>query len=168
MCLMPTHGMGRRRKYTVQLMFAARQPTLTLTLTLTLTQNCTLTALTKHPPPPPSRFSQGAASSSVEPDQDGSPETLSMGHLETAVRILAMLARAEGGCSTFEERLDVLLQAYYFLGRMAKTVAETVAWGRRRRLYEEAVPEGAGRNSTPFEEWWEASGEKGTASRALA
>lgn len=84
-----------------------------------------------------------------------------MGHLETAVRILAMLAKAEGGCSTFEERLDVLLQAHYFLGRMAKMVAETVAWGRRHRLYEEAVPEGTERNNTPFEKWWDASGEGG-------
>lgn len=31
-----------------------------------------------------------------------------MGHLEAAVRILAMLAR--GGCSRFEERLHFLLQ----------------------------------------------------------
>lgn len=103
---------------------------------------------------------QGAASSSVEPDENGYPETLTMGHLETAVRILAMLARG-GGCSTFEERLDLLLQAYYFLGRMASMVAETVACGHRYRLYEEAVPEGPDRSKTPFEEWWNASGESG-------
>lgn len=84
-----------------------------------------------------------------------------MGHLETAVRILAMLGKAGGGCSTFEERIDVLLQAHYFLGRMASTVDETVAWGRRHRLYEEAVPDGSERANTPFEEWWEASGEEG-------
>lgn len=84
-----------------------------------------------------------------------------MGHLETAVRILAMLSKAGGGCSTFVERLDVLLQAHYFLGRMVEMVAETVAWGRRHRLYEAAVPEGTERNNTPFEEWWDASGEKG-------
>lgn len=84
-----------------------------------------------------------------------------MGHLETAVRILAMLGNAGGGCSTFEERIDVLLQAHYFLGRMASTVDETVAWGRRHRLYEEAVPDGSARANTPFEEWWEASGEEG-------
>lgn len=79
-----------------------------------------------------------------------------MGHLETAVRILAMLARG-GGCATFEERLDLLLQAYYFLGRMASTVTETVACGHRYRLYEEAVPEGPERSKTPFEEWWNTS-----------
>lgn len=88
-----------------------------------------------------------------------------MGHLETAVRILAMLAKAGGGCSTFEERLDVLLQAHYFLGRMASTVAETVLWGRRRRLHVEAVPEGEERNNAPFEEWWDASGEKGKSTK---
>lgn len=72
-----------------------------------------------------------------------------------------MLSKAGGGCSTFEERLDVLLQAHYFMGRMASMAAESVAWGRRRRLYEEAVPEGVERNSTSFEEWWNASGETG-------
>ena len=64
-----------------------------------------------------------------------------------------MLARGAGCCATFEERVDVLLQAHYFLGRMASAVAETVACGRRRRLYEEAVPEGAERNETPFDAW---------------
>eukprot|EP00903_Cladosiphon_okamuranus_P014428 g13389.t1 len=107
-----------------------------------------------------SQASQGPASSSIEPDQEGFPETLGMGHLETAVRILAMLAKSGGGCSTFEERLDVLLQAHYFLGRMAKMVDETVAWGRRHRLYEDAVPEGVERNSTPFDEWWDVSREE--------
>lgn len=89
-----------------------------------------------------------------------------MGHMETAVRILAMLAKAGGGCSTFEERLDVLLQAHYFLGRMASTVAETVVWGRCHRLYEEAVPEGAERTNTPFEQWWHTSGKQGKGGRA--
>lgn len=36
-----------------------------------------------------------------------------MGHLEAAVRILAMLAR--GGCSVFEERLQLLLQVGHVL-----------------------------------------------------
>ncbi|CAM9269015.1 unnamed protein product [Scytosiphon promiscuus] len=112
--------------------------------------------------------SQGGASSSAEPDQNGYPETLTMGHLETAVRVLTMLARgAVGGsgsgggfsCSMFDERLDLLLQAHYFVGRMAAMVAETVECGRRWRLYEDNVPEGTERAETPFQEWWDAHGE---------
>lgn len=112
--------------------------------------------------------SQGQASSSAEPDQNGYPETLTMGHLETAVRILAMLARGAGAgggsgggssFSTFDERLDLLLQAHYFLGRMAAMVADTVEHGRRYRLYDENVAEGAERTRTPFQEWWDAHGE---------
>lgn len=110
---------------------------------------------------------QGVASSSTEPDQKGYPETLTMGHLETTVRILAMLARGAGagdgggsGCrSTFDERLDFLVQAYYFLGRIAAMVVETIECGRRYRLYEENVAEGTERNRTPFQEWWNAHGE---------
>lgn len=41
-----------------------------------------------------------------------------MGHLEAAVRILAMLAR--GGCSVFEERSQTLLQ----VGLVFRTVSE--------------------------------------------
>lgn len=51
---------------------------------------------------------QAASSTTIEVDEDGFPETLNMGHLEAAVRVLAMLAR--GGCSRFEERLQLLLQ----------------------------------------------------------
>lgn len=76
-----------------------------------------------------------------------------MGHLETAVRTLAMLARGGGCCSTFEERLDVLMQGYYFVGRMAGMVEETVECGRRRWLFEESVPEGGERGETAFQEW---------------
>lgn len=76
-----------------------------------------------------------------------------MGHLETAVRTLAMLARGNGCCTTFEERLDVLMQAYYFVGRMAGMVEETVECGHRRRLFEESVPEGGERGETAFQEW---------------
>lgn len=51
---------------------------------------------------------QGAASTEADLDEHGFPDALDMGHLETAVRILAMLAR--GGCASFEERLNVLMQ----------------------------------------------------------
>lgn len=54
---------------------------------------------------------QGATSTDADVDEYGFPETLDMGHLETTVRILAMLAR--GGCSSFEERLDTLLQVIF-------------------------------------------------------
>ncbi|CAM9228901.1 unnamed protein product, partial [Hapterophycus canaliculatus] len=112
----------------------------------------------------------GAASSSAEPDQNGYPEALTMGHLETAVRILTMLARgAVGGggsggsggfsCSTFDERLDLLMQAHYFVERMATMIAETVECGRPYRLYEQNVPEGAERARMQFSEWWDTHGE---------
>lgn len=52
-------------------------------------------------------------------------------------------------------------QAYYFLGRMASVVSETVAWGHRHQLYEETVPEGTERSKVPFEEWCSASEDKG-------
>ncbi|CAN0536177.1 unnamed protein product [Ectocarpus sp. 12 AP-2014] len=95
----------------------------------------------------------GASSSTALSDQNGYPEALTMGHLETAVRTLAMLARGGGCCSTFEERLDVLMQGYYFVGRMVGMVEETVECGRRRRLFEEIVPEGEERGETAFQEW---------------
>ncbi|CAM9765355.1 unnamed protein product, partial [Ectocarpus sp. 4 AP-2014] len=95
----------------------------------------------------------GASSSTALSDQNGYPEALTMGHLETAVRTLAMLARGGGCCSTFEERLDVLMQGYYFVGRMAGMVEDTVECGRRRWLFEESVPEGGERGETAFQEW---------------
>lgn len=42
------------------------------------------------------------------PDDNGYPSTLDIGHLETTVRVLAMLSRT--GCSSFKERLDILMQ----------------------------------------------------------
>lgn len=51
---------------------------------------------------------QVALSTSVETEGSGYPDVLDVGHLETAVRILAMLAR--GRCSTFDEQRDLLMQ----------------------------------------------------------
>lgn len=52
-------------------------------------------------------FQQGL-SKLAEPDDNGYPSTLDVGHLETVVRVLAMLART--GCSSFKERLNILMQ----------------------------------------------------------
>lgn len=49
-------------------------------------------------------------------------------------------------------------QAYYFLGRIAETISETVARGARLRLYKDAVPEGSERVKTTFEDWCDSAG----------
>lgn len=53
------------------------------------------------------------------------------------------------------------LQAYYFLGRMAETVTETVYLGTRYHLYEQAIPEGAERMRMPFSAWCEGTEDGG-------
>lgn len=53
------------------------------------------------------------------------------------------------------------MQAYYFVGRISGTVAETMWWGRRYRAYQEAVPGGADRGKPSFEDWSNASGNEG-------
>lgn len=56
---------------------------------------------------------QDGLSTSAATESNGYPDTLDVGHLEMAIRVLTMLARA--GCSSFDERLDLLMQVSAWL-----------------------------------------------------
>lgn len=55
----------------------------------------------------------------------------------------------------------LLVQAYYFVGRIAGAAMETLWWGHRYRAYEEAVPGGVDRGRLPFEDWCNTPGNEG-------
>ncbi|CAM9503008.1 unnamed protein product, partial [Choristocarpus tenellus] len=80
----------------------------------------------------------GGATHSTSSSKAGAyhiPTVLDVGHQERAVRLLTMLAR---NVCTFWERQDLLLQAHYFVSKIAKTIAETGNIGKSFCRYERA------------------------------
>ncbi|CAM9449773.1 unnamed protein product, partial [Discosporangium mesarthrocarpum] len=74
------------------------------------------------------------------------PDRSDVRHLQRILQVLSMLARM---ASSFEDRLDLLIQAHYFVGRIVSMVSETGNIGNRLVRYQEAMAAAAAQDQTP-------------------